>query len=298
MKTTLYYKITDLFSRIAGILGEDSDSIYYSGISKSIRSSFNKKFFNNVADLYGSGKQVTFIMPLLCGLVPADRETKVFDNLVRNVTGKSLGHFGSGIYGTSFLADILCDFGRADIAYMVFSQTTYPSFGDQIINHGATTTWEQWGSINTVKEMDTYDHAMFSGADKTFYTRFGGIRPLTPGYKTICIKPCLPGKLKYVRSSLRTVMGLITSDWESGSIYTHHVTIPVNTTAIIYIPGNDPGKVYENSIPILKSKDVKYLKAEKDYLLYEVGSGSYYFSYGMPAKKIQDPADEIPANFF
>jgi alpha-L-rhamnosidase len=285
VNTCLYFRITELMSRIAGILGKDSDSKFYSDVAKSIRTSFNKRFLNESANLYGSGKQITFIMPLLCGLVPDDRETRVYENLVKNVTESCKGHFGSGIYGTSFLPDLLSDYDGADIAYMLFSQTTYPSFGDHIINHGATTTWEQWGVITTEKEMETYDHAMFSGADKTFYTRFGGIRPLTPGYRTISFRPYLPGKLSFVRSSVKTVKGLIVSEWKKdGNIYTHHITVPVNTTAIVSIPGSDPGEVYENGIAVLKSEGIRYLRTEKNYLVYEVGSGSYYFSYGMPVK--------------
>lgn len=192
VNTTLYFHITDLLSRIAGVLGKDADSAYYANVAKSIRTSFDKRFFNRTSNLYGTGKQITFIMPLLCGLVPVEIQSPVFENLVSNVTEQCSGHFGSGIYGTSFLPDILCDFDRADIAYKILRQTTYPSFGDQIINYGATTTWEQWGVIKTGEEMETYDHAMFSGADKTFFTKFAGIQPLTPGYRTICIKPCEP----------------------------------------------------------------------------------------------------------
>ncbi len=286
VNTSLYYKITDLLSGIAGILGKEADSTYYSNVAKSIRSSFNSRLFNYSANLYGSGKQITYILPLLYSMVPSEREASVFDNLVNNVTQQYSEHFGAGIYGTSFLPDLLCDFGRADIAYSILRQTTYPSFGHQIINYGATTTWEQWGMYKTGAEMETFDHAMFSGADKTFFTKFGGIEPMSPGYKTICIKPCLPEGLRYVRSSVKTIFGTIASDWEKkGSTYSHSINIPVNTTALIYIPGSDPAKVFENGMPVLKSKSVRYLRAESNYLVYEVGSGMYFFSYGIPGNK-------------
>ena len=81
-------------------------------------------------------------------------------------------------------------------------------------------------------------------------------------------------------------MGLITSEWErNGNNYTHHITIPVNTTAIVYIQGSDPARVYESGIPVLKSKEIQYLRAENNYLVYQVGSGSYWFSYGVPVKQ-------------
>lgn len=279
VNTALYYKITNLLSQIAGVLEKEEDSTYYSSISKSILTSFSNRLFDASTGAYGSGRQITYIMPLLCSMVPADKEAAVFDNLVNIVTRECSGHFGSGIYGTSFLPDLLCDYDRADIAFKLFSQTTYPSFGEQIKNCGATTTWEQWGIVTSGREMETYDHAMFSGADKTFYTRFGGIRPLLPGYKIISIKPCIPDGLTFVKSSVKTVMGLITSNWDkSGNEFHQYIDIPVNTSALVYIPGNDPATIYANGRAASKVKGVCYLRTMDKYLVYRVGSGSYRFS--------------------
>ena len=281
VSTSLYYYITNLLSQIAGIIGKTGDSTSYAIKANSILTDFNHRFLNDTTNVYGSGNQITYIMPLLCRMVPAARETPVFNNLLNNIIVKNSGHCATGIYGTSFLPDILCDYGRHDVAYMVLNQKTYPSFGDQINNYGATTTWEQWGIVTSGKEMETYDHAMFSGADKTFYTRFGGIQPIMPGYRTISIKPYIPNELTYIKSSVKTVMGLVTSDWDkSGSVYKHYITIPVNTSAIIYIPGTDPGKVFENGIPASKAAYVHYLRTENNYVVYKVESGKYYFSYG------------------
>ena len=287
VNTTLYYQITNLFSRIAGILGRVEDSTKYSLIANSILIAFNNKHLNNSTNIYGSGKQITYIMPLITGIVPSDKIKSVSNNLFNNVTKTNSGHFGAGIYGTSFLADVLCDYDHADVAYSLFKQTTYPGFGYQIINYNATTTWEQWDVIKTGNEMETYDHAMFSGADKTFYSRFGGIRPLTPGYKTICIKPCIPDGLTFVKSSVKTVMGLVTSNWRrSDDVYTNYITIPVNATAIVYIPGTDPDRVYENGVLASKADVVHYLRIESSYIVYSVESGKYFFTYGKPVKVV------------
>ena len=291
VNTTLYYSITNLLSRIAGILGKAEDSVSYASRADSILTEFNRRQLNTSTNIYGSGRQVTYIMPLMCGIVAADRQIPVFNTLVTNIISKySSGHFVTGIYGTSFLADVLCDYGRTDLAYTVFNQTTYPSFGDQIINHGATTTWEQWGVRTSESGMESHDHAMFSGADKTFYTRFGGIRPLTPGYRTISIKPYIPDSLTYVKSSIRTVKGPVISNWDkTGGVYTHYITIPANTSATVYVPGTDPHKVYENGIAASKAVGVHYLRTENNYVVYEVESGWYYFSYGKSVKSVQNP---------
>lgn len=283
VNTSLYFYITDLLSKMAGILGKTTDSVNYALKADSIKVAFNEKLLNSSNNNYGSGKQITYIMPLLCGVVPEERKGHIFDNLVNNVSVTCSGHFGSGIYGTSFLADILCDYGRADVAYTLFAQRTYPGFGDQILNHDATTNWEQWGVIKTGREMQTYDHAMFSGADKTFYTRFGGILPSAPGYKTILIKPFIPDGLNYVRSSIKTVHGPVISNWgKSGRLYKHKINIPVNTSAIIYIPGSDPDRIFENGIRASESKGIRFLRTENGYVVYEAGSGTYNFSCEIP----------------
>jgi alpha-L-rhamnosidase len=91
--------------------------------------------------------------------------------------------------------------------------------------------------------------------------------------------------LSFVKSSLKTVKGLITSNWDkSDGVYTHFITIPVNTTAVVQIPGTDPGKVYENGAIAAKAKGVHFLRTENNYIVYKVGSGSYFFSYGRPVK--------------
>ncbi len=283
VNTALYHYITGLLSEMAGILGKAGDSIKYAARADSIKIAFNEKLFNSSTNKYGSGKQITYIMPLLSGVVPENRKSQVVENLVNNVSVEGSGHFGSGIYGTSFLADLLCDYGHADAALTLFTRNTYPSFGDQILNHDATTTWEQWGTIKTGREMQTYDHAMFSGADKTFYTRFGGIIPATPGYKTIIIKPNIPQGLEYVKSSVRTVHGLVISDWgKSGRLFKHHINIPVNTSAIVHIPGDDPGKVFENGVIASGSEGTRYLRTENNYVVFEVGSGYYNFYSEIP----------------
>jgi alpha-L-rhamnosidase len=288
VSTTLYFYITNLLSQIAGILGKTGDSTNYAIKANSILTDFNHRHFNDTTNTYGNGKQITYIMPMLYGMVPSDKESAVFRNLLNNVVERSMGHFGTGIYGTSFLLDILCDYGRPDVVYTLLNKTTYPSFGDQIVNHSATTTWEQWGVISTGKEMETYDHAMFSGADKTFYTKFAGIRPLTPGYKTISIKPVIPDSLTYVNSSVKTVRGVIYSNWDKfDGVYIHNISIPVNTTAIVYIPGNNSRNVYENGIPASEAVGIHYMRTENNYIVYKVESGSYYFSYGKPIKQVE-----------
>ena len=126
--------------------------------------------------------------------------------------------------------------------------------------------------------METHDHAMFSGPGETLYTRLGGIMPASPGYKTITIKPHLPRGLTYVNSSLRTVMGEIVSNWDIRNGYVHHVTVPANATARVYVPASDARKVTEGGAPAGQARGVRFLRMDGQYAVFTVDSGTYVFS--------------------
>ena len=68
-----------------------------------------------------------------------------------------------------------------------------------------------------------------------------GIRPSTTpkqGYQKFIIAPQPVGDLKYVKASYETLYGTINVDWtcENGT-FTLNVSVPVNTTAVVYLPG-------------------------------------------------------------
>jgi alpha-L-rhamnosidase len=76
---------------------------------------------------------------------------------------------------------------------------------------------------------------------------------------------------------------MVISDWgKSGRLYRHHINIPVNTSAIIHIPGNDPDKVYENGVIASASEGIHYLRIENNFVVFEVGSGCYNFYSEIP----------------
>jgi alpha-L-rhamnosidase len=55
------------------------------------------------------------------------------------------------------------------------------------------------------------------------------------------------------------------------------VTVPVNTTATVYILAKDETGVTESGKPATKADGVKFLRMENGAAVYEVGSGTYHF---------------------
>jgi alpha-L-rhamnosidase len=100
-----------------------------------------------------------------------------------------------------------------------------------------------------------------------------------PGYKVIRIKPHVTDKLSFAKAELETYYGKVTSGWEfSAGKLSLNVDIPVNTTAIIYIPATDAGRIEEGGKKLSANKDIELAGTEDGYVMVKVGSGTYRFS--------------------
>ncbi|WP_309122648.1 family 78 glycoside hydrolase catalytic domain [Paenibacillus sp.] len=231
VNTSLYYSQTSIVSEAAAVLGLPDEARRYAELADTIKRAFNEAFYKGDGR-YGNGTQTALLMPLALGLTPEEAIAPTVRRLAEAIAAKD-NRLDTGIYGTRYLLDVLADHGYVDLAYEVLTQESYPSFGFQIAS-GATTLWEQWSEKGG---MHSHDHAMFGGIGVSYYTRLAGIRPLTPGYDTILIHPCIPSALDWAEASVDTPKGRISSAWrkEEGRLRLE-VDIPEGTTAWIVLP--------------------------------------------------------------
>ncbi len=288
VNTAYYFKNVQLFSRIAGVLGEKKDAKRYSELSENIAYAFNEKFFNPETNLYGTDEpyQTYQLLALSFGLVPADRHAEVLQTVCEDIRKNRNGHFNTGILGTKQLWSELVNSGHGDLAYSAVTQKTYPSYGYWLKN-GATTLWERWSGENS------HNHQMFGSVNEFFYKYLAGIRPPTEegtdrGYKYIRIKPFIPEGLLSVKAYLQTMNGRLSSAWENqDGFFKLTVTIPTNTTGEICIPlfKNKVLQITEGGQNIWKNEEfynqaagVKRAKKEKRSISFWVQSGTYQFA--------------------
>ena len=93
------------------------------------------------------------------------------------------------------------------------------------------------------------------------------------------MKPSLAGELDFAKASYQSAHGKIESYWKKeGQDLSWEVKVPGNSTAIIYVPADSIADVKESNSVVSKSKEIKYLRTENGYVLFEIGSGSYQFS--------------------
>jgi hypothetical protein len=269
VNTALSYRQAADVANAAAALGMRDDAEHFRQLSSSISQAFNARFLDATRTTYGSGRQVTSVLPLAFGMVPDDRIPAVGARLAETVLGKDKGHLDTGIFGTRYLLDALARAGRIDVAETILGQPAYPGFGYQI-GRGATTPWEQWTYESS---METHDHAMFAGVNAALYTQFGGISPAAPGYASINIAPQVPAGLTRLSASIDTVRGTVSSSWiQEACTFELTVTVPVNATATVSVPLSGAARQVRATAGAAK------LPGDTTVQRYSVGSGTWQFT--------------------
>lgn len=270
--TGYYFVDATIVSKAAALLGKTEDAQKYAALAGEIREAFNDAFYKYDSGGYAEGSQTALACALYQGLAEEADVPRVVENLVAAVDAEN-GHLDCGILGTKYLLHALTDNGRADVAYTVATQTTYPSWGEWLAK-GATTLWEHWdGSMSQ-------NHIMYGDISAWFYRGLAGIAPDEehPGFKRFTIHPHPVGELTWVRAEVPTNYGVIRSAWErndSGLVL--DIEVPVNTTAVVYVPCGDADSVEESGRPAAESRGVAYIGREADCAVYNVDSGRYRF---------------------
>jgi alpha-L-rhamnosidase len=96
------------------------------------------------------------------------------------------------------------------------------------------------------------------------------------------MRPTPVGNLTHVEASYNSPYGKIVSNWKiAAARFLWNITVPPNSTATVYIPGNDLAAVTEGGRAASGARGVKYLRTEGGAAVYEIGSGSYRFESRM-----------------
>lgn len=280
LATAYFYADARLMARYATWLGKAEDARHFTGLAAGLKDAFNRRFFDAGAGQYDNGSQTSCVLPLAFDLVPEGERGRVFNHLVRKITDETQNHIGTGLIGGQWLMRVLTDGGRANLAYTIASQKTYPSWG-YMVEKGATTIWELWNGDTADPAMNSGNHVMLVGdLGIWLYENLAGIKPdpEQPGFKHIIMKPEPVGDLQFVKASHRSPYGLIVSDWQrNDGWFRWDLSVPVNTTATVYVPAGNVESVTESGKPVLGVRGVRFLRMEQGRAVFEVGSGNYRF---------------------
>src|SRR5205085_564079 len=244
--TAYFYAILRLMSQFANITGHVEDQKDFDALSLQIRTAFNGALFRAESHQYSNGTQTSSTLPLAFGLAPEEQKQAIAAALIRNIENDSDGAVGAGLVGMQWFMQTLTEYGGANVAYQIASRTKYPSWG-YMAGRGATTIWELWNGDTANPAMNSGNHLMLLGDFASWlYEDLAGIRsdPNHPGYKHIVIYPRIVDGLQFVRASHVSPYGKIVTNWQrNGDVLTLRVTVPLNATATVHVPTDNPESV-------------------------------------------------------
>jgi len=271
--TAFYYLDARIMTDIAGILREKNDQAYFKNLSAKIREKYNKTYLNTETANYTDGSQMANSFPLFLGIVPDDLKKRVLNNLVQDIVVKNNSHLTTGVLGTKYMPEALAHSGREDIAWAIINQKSAPSWNDMMSKY--TTMCEFW----TLKQ--SKNHVMMGSIDAWFYKYIAGIQSdeATPAFASFIVKPPVLDSLGYARGSIQTLRGTITSEWKKqNGFFTLKVIVPFNTSALVFIPGDEKKQVSEGGVPVKHALGVEVLDFKDHALQFRVNSGTYLFT--------------------
>lgn len=270
-----YAYCCEIMQEVATVLGKKEDAQKYKTLLAKVKSQFQKEFMTASGRLI-SETQTAYVLALQFDMLPESLRPSAVDRLVKNIESYNY-HLTTGFLGTPFLNHVLTRYGKADVAYKLLYQDTYPSWLYPIKYHEATTIWERWDSKrpdSTFQDpgMTSFNHYAYGAIGDWMYRTIGGIdtdKGAGAGYKHILIQPVFDDKLSFAKTSLETNYGLLSTDWKkSGNQVTMQVTIPANTSASVTLPTKDPTSVVLDG----KSIGENHVK---------LGSGKYEFKFSL-----------------
>jgi alpha-L-rhamnosidase len=206
----------------------------YEALYQKIAAAYRTAYLHPDASVSGD-TQSAYVVTLYSGMAPEAMRAAMTERLVKDIEAHG-NHLTTGFLGTPFLMFVLDENGRADVAYRLLLQDTYPSWG-YMVKKGATTWWERWNGDTGDPGMNSYNHYAFGSVMEWVFRRVAGIATDASGagFHHLTIAPHLDPALPQVHAEYDSAYGTVTTDW-NGTTHTLTVITPPNTTATIALP--------------------------------------------------------------
>lgn len=276
--TAYYAHALDLAAKMADVLDRPELAASNRALRDQARAAYQRAYLTE-DDRVADDVQTSYLLTLAFDLAPPEQRQAIAAHLLRTIAEKD-DHLATGFLGTPLLTPVLTGLGRADLAYRILMQTTYPGWLFTVKN-GATTIWERWDSWTPEEGfnkdgMNSFNHYAYGSVVGWFYSAIAGLQPLpeAPGWKRFRIAPVPGGGLTAAAASVETPYGLASSAWNfSEGRMRLTVRVPANTRAEVVLPTDDPASVRIHGAPGGVSS------SGGDGAHFEVPSGTYEFGF-------------------
>jgi len=282
--TAYFAYSTHLVALACQVLDRTAEAAKYYQLFQDIRTAFVKKYVTSDGRIEGN-TQCDYAMALKFELLPDELKPKAAQFLEDDIVAKG-GHLSTGFVGVSYLLPVLTQNGKADTAYRLLLQDTFPSWLFSV-KQGATTIWERWDGWTPDKgfqspSMNSFNHYSLGSCGEYLFSGVAGIRAASPGFKEIMIDPVIRDGLTWANARFDSIHGEIATSWKrDGRNLTLKVVVPPNTTASVTIPAGSPAAITESGKPMDRARGVLFLRQDPDGCVFRVGSGTYSFACSM-----------------
>ncbi|MBO4327006.1 MAG: family 78 glycoside hydrolase catalytic domain [Clostridia bacterium] len=283
LSASCYYYCGMLLEEMMDIIGRDSSA--HRAHMEEVYDAIQLRYF--CSDYYAAVNQTNNAMALDFGLVPSRYEETIL-NTIKKVCEDKGRVLGTGVLGTKSLYDALSEANEHKLLLDMTIASEKCSFGFMIDN-GATSLWEYWdtpgNNFNSnagefLAYFDSLNHVMLGGGPACWmFQGLGGIRAKEAGYSYLEYRPGLESGLKYVNSSIDSIIGKCVSDWNySGGKLTWNIQIPANSTATVIIPVSTAKSIRESGKDIFKKNgdgiEFNYVDGDGNFV-YTFSGGTY-----------------------
>jgi alpha-L-rhamnosidase len=268
-----------LVGELAAVLGRERDAARYDALAARVRSAFRRRWVAGGGRVV-SGSQTAYVLALSARLLDDDEVAPAAARLVADIERRGW-HLSTGFLGLPWLLPALTETGHLDVAYRLLLQETWPSWLYPV-RHGATTMWERWDSWTETKGvqdpgMNSFNHYAYGSVGEWMYGTVGGLRPTSPGWREVLIRPRPGGGITWARTWHDSPRGRIGCRWqleEAGMRL--DVEVPPGVDALVSLPA-PPDRVQEGGTLAEAAPGVEPAGVVDGEARYRIGSGTYSF---------------------
>ncbi len=238
--TACLFRSASFAARAAEVLGRDEDRARWASLAERTRAAFLAAYVDEAARTITSDCATVYSLAIAFGLLEGQTRRWAGDRLAELVRASGF-RVPTGFAGTPYVTWALSETGHVDEAYGLLLQRECPSWLYPV-TMGATTTWERWDSMlpdGTINpgEMTSFNHYAFGAVADWIYQVVAGIRPGSPGYQTVRIRPQPGPGIEWVRAAYDSRAGRIESKWTTGSgRFELEVVVPQGVEAEVVLP--------------------------------------------------------------
>ena len=218
--------------QMAILTGHQDDAERFAERRQLVIDAIHRHFYHPETHTYANGSPLDMAYAMLMD-VPPDSATAaaVKSQLIKDIHGKYRAHVAFGLMGTAIFTEWCIREKQADLMATLLRQPDYPGYLN-MINQGASTTWESWDCGRPGKEDRSRVHNCYNGIGTWFYQALAGIRPDhdQPGYKHFFVDPQPCNGIEWVKCTKPTQYGDIRVEITGDKL---DVTVPEGTTATV-----------------------------------------------------------------